>query len=307
MIEVQCPRCKQFLMASDEQAGGMMPCRHCGTWVTVPRPEGPGRSQDEQLPCPFCAGRISIREDDIGIPISCPHCHGMIRVARDAVTGRLVLLAGVRLPVPEPVPWEDRTRLGFWRALWQTLRGVALAPSDFFRRQQRGGLGNAVLFAVLMSFPAQVGSLFQQAILADIAAWLNVPAKNAPRKPELTAVTLVIGLVVFPICAVVGLFIGSALSHLALMVLGAARGRFEATCRVLSYCYGINILGLVPICGGLVAPIWFIVIATIGIRETHRTGTLQALLAVLAPMILVLTCCCLVIISVFALIGLPRL
>ena len=145
MLQVKCPSCNQYLTASDEQAGTMVPCRHCGAWVAVPGQGTGGAEQEAPLPCPFCARSILIRAGDIGIPISCPHCSEMLRVGQDRA-GRLVLLVAERDLVKRPVPWENRGELGFWKALWGTFKGVAFAPADFFGGMRHVGLRDPMLF-----------------------------------------------------------------------------------------------------------------------------------------------------------------
>jgi hypothetical protein len=46
---------------------------------------------------------------------------------------------------------------------------------------------------------------------------------------------------------------------------------------------------IVPLCGGLVAGIWDIVLRCIGLARAHETDTCRAVLAVLLP---VIVCCC---------------
>ena len=52
----------------------------------------------------------------------------------------------------------------------------------------------------------------------------------------------------------IGLFIGAAIVHLCLMIVGGANKTFEATFRVLAFSQGsTGPLQMIPVCGGLIA------------------------------------------------------
>ncbi len=73
------------------------------------------------------------------------------------------------------------------------------------------------------------------------------------------------------------------------MIVGGANKTFETTYRVFAYTSGSTaLIGLVPICGGIVAGIWAIVCEIIGLREAHETTTGKAVVAILLP---VIVCC----------------
>jgi hypothetical protein len=93
-----------------------------------------------------------------------------------------------------------------------------------------------------------------------------------------------------PIALVISLFLVSAVTHVALMLLGGAHRPFEATFRVLCFAEAAAVLNLVPFCGNLVGGVYLIVMMVIGLGEAHGIGRGKALLAVLLPMIVI--CCC---------------
>lgn len=301
MIQVQCPTCEKYLMASDEQAGTMMPCRHCGAWVTVPGQSVSGEDDEAQVPCPFCTRHIFIKSIDIGIPISCPHCRAMLRVLRDNVSGRLTLAAGEAEAQRTPIPWEDRGKLGIFRALWNTFKEVAFGPTRFFGRMKPLGMGHTVLFVMAISFIVALAGMIPQigtnALLRSIVPRLVGPGPGRPPVPMaptplgLQLLSLLVGVVLAPLLAVLGLFISAALVHLALMVLGGAKTGYETTFRVMGYAQGATAFGVIPLCGAIVGGIWALVSTVIGLREVNRIGTGKALVAALIVPILVILCC----------------
>ena len=96
-------------------------------------------------------------------------------------------------------------------------------------------------------------------------------------------------IILLPILIVIGLFIGSAIVHLCLMIVGGANQSFETTFRVLAFSQGsTGPLQIIPICGGLIAGVWALVCNCIGLARAHETDTGRAVLAVLLPLIV---CC----------------
>jgi len=95
---------------------------------------------------------------------------------------------------------------------------------------------------------------------------------------------VVIGLAVaLTFATLARVYIGAGIDHLSLMLLGAARGGFEATFR--SYCYAMSpgIFGLIPGCGSYVFEIWRLVLSIFAYRSVHKTTGARATVAVLIP------------------------
>src|SRR5205814_4280277 len=92
-----------------------------------------------------------------------------------------------------------------------------------------------------------------------------------------------------PLFIVIGLFIGSGIVHLCLMIVGGAKQPFETTFRVLAFSHGsAGPLQIVPLCGGLISGVWALVCTCIGVARAHETDTGRAVLAVFLPLIV---CC----------------
>jgi hypothetical protein len=73
------------------------------------------------------------------------------------------------------------------------------------------------------------------------------------------------------------------------MIVGGANQPFETTFRVLAFTHGsTGVLELIPVCGGLIALVWAIVVNCIGLARAHETDTGRAVLAVFLPLVV---CC----------------
>ncbi len=95
-----------------------------------------------------------------------------------------------------------------------------------------------------------------------------------------------------PVFALVVVYVMAGVFHLLLLAFrGAGRG-FDATLTVVGYASGVQLIGAVPVCGALVAAVWFLVVVIIGMAEAQRCGPGKAAAAVLLPGVLACLCCC---------------
>ncbi len=98
--------------------------------------------------------------------------------------------------------------------------------------------------------------------------------------------------VLAPLFALIAVYLSAGIFHVLLLVLrGAPRG-FDATLTVVGYASGVQLIGAVPVCGAIVAAVWFVVAAIIGIAEAQRCGPGKAAAAVLLPGALLCLFCC---------------
>jgi hypothetical protein len=191
-------------------------------------------------------------------------------------------------------PWEQDGALV--NRYIETAKGALLDPQTFFSNMRRqGGLGAPLTYGMLGSAVGLVIGFLIQMMLPFGGAFGPMPRDLG----ETTAAAggLVVGLVLIPVCVLLGLFIGSGIIHLILMLLGGARFGYETTFRVIAYTNGsTGPLAIVPFCGGLVGAVWGMILAIIGISRAHETTVGKAAAAVLLPIVL----CCLVFVVFFA-------
>jgi len=186
------------------------------------------------------------------------------------------------------LPWEHRRERGFVNAFIETLAMVLTRPAEAFSVMKReGGLGEPLIYALiggcvggLVSFLFSLGfqslGLFTDRHNNGIAAMAGMGIGSAM-------------IILLPLFIVIGLFIGSALVHFCLMIVGGANQSFETTFRVLAFSHGsAGPLQIIPLCGGLISGVWAVVCTCIGLASAHETDTGRAVLAVFLPLIV---CC----------------
>lgn len=202
-------------------------------------------------------------------------------------------------PRQDGPPWEDRERLGFGVAFVETTKGVLAEPADFFRRMKpSGGLGAPLFYGVLTGYLGLVVTSVYQLVWRLVAGAPAAPTGDSPAERfaaafqgGMTPLQFGINLLLGPVLIAAGLFIGAGIYHVMLLVLGGAQRDFEATLRVACYSSATQLFQIVPGCGGLIAVVWNIVVAVVGLSEVHGISRGKAAAAVLLPVLLVCCCC----------------
>ena len=188
---------------------------------------------------------------------------------------------------PAGLPWDRRQELGLFPAFVETLKLVLLSPTTAFSAMKtEGGLSEPLIYAVIGGSVGFIVNFLFSLLMSSFGFMGNRNGLAGILNVGIGAVALVIFI---PILITLGFFIGSAILHLCLILVGGARRPFETTFRVV--CFGAGSaypLMILPICGGLISGIWCIVVQCIGLTRAHQTTTGRALLAILLPIIV---CC----------------
>jgi hypothetical protein len=205
-----------------------------------------------------------------------------------AAAGAVVTAAGTTTtPAGTGLPWENRTELGFLSAFFETLKLILLNPATAFANMRKeGGLGDPLLYAVLGGSAGFIMSVIWNVLLGSMGGW----SERNPIAGMLGAgIGVVVCIILAPLFIAICVFIGAAILHLCLMLVGGANRSFETTFRVVSYAVGsTNVLAIIPFCGGAIAAIWNIVLECIGLAKAHDTSTAKAVAAVFLPLVV---CC----------------
>jgi hypothetical protein len=167
-----------------------------------------------------------------------------------------------------------------------TVQAVVLRPVEFFRGILRqGDLINPLIFAIICYEVA--------AILGGLLGLIGIGTTNQGFGGFITSIILA------PIFAAIGLFIGAGILYLLVMlIVGSRNSGFEATFRVVAYSAVTSLVSWIPIIGWILS-LYGIYLSIVGIREVHNTTTGKAALVVLIPAAVVL----LIVLLLFIVIG----
>jgi hypothetical protein len=184
-------------------------------------------------------------------------------------------------PAPSaPLPWEQP---GYppLEGLFETAKLFLTNPVEAFGRMAIGGdLGRPLAYAVILGWVGIIaGQAYNIALRGTMRNWL-APYSHGPAFAFGIGVNVAV-MIVAPILVLLGVFIGSAVIHLFLMLVGGANSGFNATTRVVCYATTVQIFQIAPVCGGFIGAVWGIVLEVIGLAIVHRTSRGKAALGVL--------------------------
>jgi len=192
---------------------------------------------------------------------------------------------------PAGLPWEERSRRGFFPALLDTMGLFVSRPSEAWSRTRlTGDIGSPLLFGIIVGW----FSLAVHRILHAVIGFPVVPGVWARRFEWMERYGhggLVAHLILLPFVLAVGLFVGALILHFCCLIVGALTGSpsgFEGTFRVVSYSHVSSLAAIVPFVGGFAALVWWVILAVMGTQRLHRTTQGKAVAAVLIPIIV---CC----------------
>jgi hypothetical protein len=177
--------------------------------------------------------------------------------------------------------WENRYDRGAIAALLATVRDSLFRPTRLFRALKPAGPYSwALLYAVVVGTVGNLMGLLWHMSLGRFTEELPMLAGAGVVGTWMILAT--------PVFVTVGVVVGSAIIHLCLMLVGGAADGYVATFRAIAYSQAGQLWSILPLCGGLIAFPWTLVLQVIALRELHRTTTGKAAAAVLIPIVL---CC----------------
>ena len=155
------------------------------------------------------------------------------------------------------------------------VRGVVTSPVAFFRGIRRqGDFVNPLIFAIICYEVS--------AILGGLLSLVGVSMGGTQGFGS-----FIVGIILAPIFAAIGLFIGAGILHLLVMlIVGSRNSGFEGTFRVSAYSSVTSLVSWIPFIGWI-ASLYGIYLAIMGMREVHNTTTGRAALVVLIPAVVV--------------------
>lgn len=207
-------------------------------------------------------------------------------------SGKLLCAACIARESTSQLPWDYREELGWARAWFKSLSAILLRPTaTFSTAKPEGDVSGSILFMAISWF---AGCFTSFVAFAGIGALLPSLVENPQRDDSFRLIivtTYGIMAVVAPVFGMAGTLAMAGIEHLLLMMFGKPRG-FETTLRAASLSLAPYALGVIPICGLYVAPIWVLVVKVFAYKELHRTTIGVAVLGALAvPALLILLGC----------------
>jgi len=192
------------------------------------------------------------------------------------------------------LPWENQPRsFATW---WETTKLCMTQPSYAFSiMRRRGGLAEPMIFVAISLAVGALGQLIWGIPLVVLMslAWgrfLGQSGEIAVFTGFQVVIFIFRSMLGIVMGATLGLLILSAILHVCLMAVGAARQPFETTLRAFAYAKGSTVwLNVIP--GGVLVLVpWLIVLEIVGLTKAHEIDMGKSALAVFLPMIVICGC-----------------
>jgi hypothetical protein len=178
--------------------------------------------------------------------------------------------------------------------------GLAFSnPTRLYSDMPTDDIGLPVAYGVITGTIATVLGLLWQIFFGGLA---TIAEGAGAGELAISTGILVVLMVFSPALVLVGMFISAGIYHLMLLLLGDGSRGFGVTLRAVAYGSTPNLLGIVPLCGGLVGGLWTLVLIIMGAYYGHRTEGWRAILAYFLPLIACL-CVGFVLLSMFGFLG----
>ncbi len=198
------------------------------------------------------------------------------------------------IPPGPPLPWEEIERRGFLGGLTGTIRLAFRDPEGFFRGIAHGrGLMPALVFGLLLTaLSIAVESAYDLMFARTLAGMVQSMQSELPDflqgdvQANIRQTILMRGVYVlfYPLFV----FLTSGLIHLMLRAFGSPRRDFTATFRVVNYVSAVDVLMILPVCGGILVYVWELVLMVRGLSRVHGISRIKVVAAVLFPMALMI-------------------
>ncbi len=216
--------------------------------------------------------------EDTGIG-TCPHCGAELQ-AEGSAGGE----GEGQQPVLNSVPFEDRS-LPFTTRFFGTVKLAFSNPKVLFSGMQTDDMGTPVLYAVIIGTISGVFGAAWQLFLGSLG---TIAERAGFEEFAFHTGFVLVFMVLSPVFALIGLFIGAGIYHVMLLLVGGAKRGFSITLRAVAYGMTPGLLGIVPFCGGIIGGIWSMVLTMMGAIHGQETDGWRAVLAYFLPVIF---CC----------------
>jgi hypothetical protein len=192
---------------------------------------------------------------------------------------------------PDLLPWDRRHEEGVVRAYWRTSVQLIQSPAATFGRiRPDGSLAGSFGYALLSNL---VGLLTTGLLYALLLAGFGLAASQEPEGDPGPALALGMGAATLAFFWLLGPLVGAgltivnaALDHLVLKLVGASPGPWTVTMRGAALSMAPYLVGLVPLCGLYLFPLWALVLRVFAYRGLHRTSGVRAAVGALAVPVL---------------------
>lgn len=169
----------------------------------------------------------------------------------------------------------------------EKVQEVLFNPSEYFKQMPTEGgyrdptifaLKNITIYSVLSALISYVGFKF-------LSIGMGLGSNLSGATSGLAEVFVIVGVIAGIIGGIVGVYLGSAIVHVFLYLLGG-KGDYESTFRVASSVTATTLFSWIPFVN-IIAGIYALFLQVIGFSEVHEISKARSLFAILLPILIV--------------------
>ncbi len=170
------------------------------------------------------------------------------------------------------VPWDQRRRIGFFKALGQTVKLLLTRPEIVFARvKTHQDLGEHLLFYLTIQLLTVLSMTILQVLFRPLESYVGF---------------VIMFIFIVPII-IVSLFAISGFAHIFVRLLGG-QGGYKATYGVMAFSSVTAIFQVIPLAGILISMVWGIYLGVLGLKKVHALSTVRACIVFTMPTVVVL-------------------
>jgi predicted Zn finger-like uncharacterized protein len=178
----------------------------------------------------------------------------------------------------EPIPWEVR-RGSLFGDLWETWKLVLFKPNEFFDRMVVNPRTGYLSYGVIIN---TIGIVFTFLLYFVFFMVVGILAQESEGLPLIGGVVVFAVVVLLsPLLALLGLYVGGGILHLFLRIVGAGGRGFQTTLRTICYSGSPQVFNIVPYLGAMAGGIYALVLMILGLPKAHDTSVGRVVVGVL--------------------------
>lgn len=235
-----------------------------------------------KVTCPQCNTIIHIDSGDThgdSIWVMCPKCGNSFKysIADEALDDK----------TQKAIPWENRMELGFWPALFYTIKSAILSPKKMYSSMSiKDEMIGAFVFALLVGSIGNMLAFFYDLILFTLGFGNSLGGTEIFSNSPATYAYL---LILSPLIVISELILSSFIAHALLIMVRGNKNNFRATFKVFAYSQAAMIWSIVPFIGSTMGRLWMTIIQVIGIKTVHNISYKRIIIALAIPFVLIAT------------------
>lgn len=186
-----------------------------------------------------------------------------------------------------------------------TVKEILFSPVKFFQTLDKDTkvLNSFFYYFVILIISSLFSSVYSKTFLSKIQQYTQQFAAQGGSSQMMQSIPMQHFGFIFVflrgiILGAIGVFIGAAIYHVVLMILGEGQYGFENSLKAILFGNTPNLLMIIPFCGAFIGAIWSLVVTIIALANLQETSYGKAAVAVFAIFIL----CCLTIVG-FGILG----